>query len=134
MAEEAMERRGHQRFLATRRGQVCFWAVIDGEKLDLNDLSLEGFAYPASTAPVPGRDFPFVLLRSGVPDEVRGTAQVVNYTHDAAGGQAGCRFTALEGDGIERLKDWLVAHVIASATVRITEKDARAIVEGGSLI
>jgi len=40
----------------------------------------------------------------------------------------------LQGDGVERLRDWLIAHVIMSATVRITEKDAAAIVNGPSLI
>ncbi len=134
MADETVERRGRQRFLATRWGQVCFWVIIDGEKLQLNDLSLEGFAYPASTPPQSGRSFSFVLVRGGVPDEIRGEAQVVNYLHEVGGGQAGCRFLTLEGDGAERLTDWLVAHVIANATVRITEKDARAIVAGGSLI
>jgi len=52
----------------------------------------------------------------------------------AASGQAGCRFRALEGDGAERLRDWLIALVIMNASVRISEKDAAAIVEGPSLI
>lgn len=134
MAEESVERRGRQRFLATRWGQVCFWVLIEGEKLELNDLSLEGFAFPASSPPPTGQAVSFVLQRASVPDEIRGQAQVVNYLHDVSGGQAGCRFVSFEGDGAERLLDWLVAHVIANATVRITEKDARAIVGGGSLI
>ncbi|THF64041.1 PilZ domain-containing protein [Pseudothauera nasutitermitis] len=132
--QDSVERRSRQRFLATRWGQACFWVIVDDIKLALNDLSLEGFAYPASTAPASGRDFPFVLVRSGVPDEIRGIAQVVNYLQDAGGGQAGCAFVSFEGDGAERLNDWLVAHVIANATVRITEQDARNIVSGGSLI
>lgn len=129
-----MEKRGRQRFLATRRGEVCFWVLIDDEKLALNDLSPEGFAYPYSTPPPSGRSFDFVLLRRGVPDQIRGRAQVVNYLQGPDGGQAGCSFEQLEGDGTERLEDWLIAHVLANATVRITEKDARAIVTGGSLI
>ena len=38
------------------------------------------------------------------------------------------------GDGAERLRDWLIALVIMTASVRISEKDAAAIVAGPSLI
>lgn len=134
MDRESVEKRGRQRFLATRRGEVCFWVLVGDQKLALNDLSPEGFAYPSSTPPPSGRSFEFVLQRSSVPDEIRGQAQVVNYLQGPDGGQAGCRFVKLEGDGAERIEDWLIAHVLANATVRITEKDARAIVAGGSLI
>lgn len=134
MDGETTEKRRRQRFLATRRGEVCFWVLIAGQKLALNDLSLEGFAYPCTTPPVSGQSFDFVLLRRGVPDEIRGQAQVVNFVHSADGGQAGCRFVQLAADGVERLEDWLIAHVLANATVRITEQDARTIVAGGSLI
>lgn len=40
------ERRKRQRFVARRWGSVCFWVVIDGERLPVNDLSLEGFSVP----------------------------------------------------------------------------------------
>ena len=73
-----------------------------------------------------------MLQREGVPDEIRGRAETVNYLADAA--QMGCRFLSIEGDGAQRLHDWLIAHVIVSASVRITEKDAAAIVAGPSLI
>jgi hypothetical protein len=128
------ERRSRQRFIAHRRGQQCFWATIAGRRIELNDLSMAGFSVPAENCPVNGSAFEFVLTRSAVPDQIRGSAQVVNHVMALDGGLLGCRFVSFEGEGEERLHDWLVAHVIAGATVRITEKDARAIVNGRSLI
>ena len=49
-------------------------------------------------------------------------------------GVLGCRFASLEGDGAMRLHDWLTIHVISTATVRISESEAAAIVSGPSLI
>ena len=131
--EASAERRGCQRFVARRRGEPCFWVVMDGARIPLNDLSAEGFSYPSAT-PAPASDevFGFVLQREGVPDEIRGRAVTVNFL--AASAQIGCSFVSLEGDGAERLRDWLIAHVLMTATVRITEKDAAAIVAGPSLI
>jgi hypothetical protein len=40
----------------------------------------------------------------------------------------------MEADGMDRLRDWLIALVIMNASVRISEKDAAAIVAGPSLI
>jgi hypothetical protein len=45
------ERRRRQRFVAKRWGSVCFWIVINGQRLPLNDLSLEGFSLPAGCRP-----------------------------------------------------------------------------------
>ena len=73
-----------------------------------------------------------MLQREGLPDEIRGRAETVSYLADAA--QTGCHFLGIEGDGAQRLRDWLIAHVIVSASVRITEKDAAAIVAGPSLV
>ena len=126
------ERRRKQRFIARRRGEPCFWLVLDAQRIALNDLSAEGFSYSSPTPDENAETFDFVLQREGVPDEIRGRAQTVNYLADAA--QTGCRFLSLEGDGAQRLRDWLIAHVIVSASVRITEKDAAAIVAGPSLI
>ena len=128
----AGERRRKQRFIARRRGEPCFWLVLDAQRIALNDLSAEGFSYSSPTPDENAETFDFVLQREGVPDEIRGRAQTVNYLADAA--QTGCRFLSLEGDGAQRLRDWLIAHVIVSASVRITEKDAAAIVAGPSLI
>ncbi|MDD3674049.1 MAG: PilZ domain-containing protein [Thauera propionica] len=126
------DRRGSQRFVARRRGEPCFWVVIGGERIALNDISPEGFSFQADDPQAFCEELDFVLLRDSVPDEIRGRARRVNYLAGSA--QLGCRFVTLQGDGVERLRDWLIAHVIMSATVRITEKDAAAIVNGPSLI
>lgn len=132
-ASSADERRIHQRFVARLHGEPCFWAQIGEERLPLNDLSLKGFALPAPPALGPGTQFDFVLQRTGVPDTIRGRAEVASvFGKDAR--SAGCRITRFEGDSEERLQDWLVTHVIRSATVRISEKDAAAIVSGHSLV
>lgn len=134
MLAEALggDRRGSQRFVARRRGEPCFWVMIGGERIALNDISPEGFSFQVDDPQAFGEELEFVLLRDGVPDEIHGRARRMNYLDGAA--QIGCRFVALDGDGAERLRDWLIAHVIMSATVRITEKDAAAIVSGRSLI
>lgn len=126
------ERRGRQRFVAQRRGADCFWANVDGQREPLSDLSLEGFGL--SGAFEVGRRIDVVLHRSAVPDEIRGTVKVANCFAGANGVQSGCVFESFEADGRERLRDWLVAHVIANATIPITEKDAERIVCGPSLI
>ncbi|MDX5363047.1 MAG: PilZ domain-containing protein [Pseudazoarcus pumilus] len=126
------ERRGKQRFVALRRGAECFWAQVDGRREPLSDMSLDGFGL-CGTFEV-GRRIEVVLYRSAVPDEIRGTVKVANCFAGAGGVQSGCVFEAFEGDGRERLRDWLIAHVIANATLPITEKDAERIVCGPSLI
>lgn len=131
--EDSGERRRIQRFLALRRGEPCFWVDIDGlGRRALRDISVEGFSVGAEAGLAEGALFGFVLHREGVPDLIRGRAQVVNCI--AATAQAGCRFVALEGEDRERLHDWLIALVIMNASVRITEKDTAAIVDGPSLI
>lgn len=129
---DGAERRSIQRFLALRRGEPWFWVVIEGERVPLRDISIEGFSITAEAPPVGGAPFDFVLHREGVPDRISGRAQAVNFS--AAEAQAGCRFVALEDDGAERLRDWLIGLVIMNASVRISEKDAAAIVDGPSLI
>ena len=131
-AADSAERRRIQRFLALRRGEPWFWVVIDGERVPLRDISVDGFAITAEAPPAAGEAFAFELHREGVPDRIRGWAQSVNFI--ASVSQAGCRFLALEGDGSDRLRDWLVALVIMNASVRISEKGAAAIVAGPPLI
>ncbi|MCL1825689.1 MAG: PilZ domain-containing protein [Betaproteobacteria bacterium] len=127
------ERRIHQRFIARLDGEPCFWALIGEERLALNDLSLKGFALPTSPALVPGAQFDFILQREGMPDTIQGRAEVASvFGRDAL--SAGCRIIHFEGDSGERLQEWLVVHVIRNATVRISEKDAAAIVSGRSLV
>ena len=130
---DASERRIHQRFVARLHGEPCFWALIGEERLALNDLSLMGFSLPASPALLPGAQFDFILQREGVPDTIQGCA-VVTGVFGKESPSAGCRIIRFEGDSEERLQDWLVIHVILSATVRISEKDAAAIVSGRSLV
>lgn len=131
---DSAERRARQRFVATRRGDVCFWALVNGVRRPLNDLSLEGFSLPVSADLAVGAAFSFVLQREGVPDRIEGHANVVNQIVDGSVRKAGCCFAELDDDNLARLKDWLVAHVLANATVRINERDATAIVSGPSLI
>jgi hypothetical protein len=131
-AADSAERRRIQRFLAMRRGEPWFWVVIDGERIPLRDISVDGFAITAEAPPAAGEAFDFVLHREGVPDQIRGRAQSVNFI--ASVSQAGCRFVEMEADGMDRLRDWLIALVIMNASVRISEKDAAAIVAGPSLI
>ncbi len=132
-ASDSDERRIHQRFVARLHGEACFWALIFDQRLALNDLSLKGFSLHASPMLVPGTQFDFVLQREGVPDTIRGRAEVASVFGNKVS-FAGCRITQFEGEGEERLRDWLVIHVILNATVRISEKDAAAIVSGRSLV
>ncbi|MDR0564285.1 MAG: PilZ domain-containing protein [Azoarcus sp.] len=129
----ADERRIHQRFVARLHGEPCFWACIGEESFPLDDLSLKGFALAATTRMPKGTQFDFTLQRQGIPDIIQGRAEAVGvFGKDAL--SIGCRITHFEDDGAQRLKDWLIAHVIRCATVRISEKDAAAIVSGHSLI
>lgn len=129
---DSAERRRIQRFLALCRGEPWFWVVIDGERIPLHDISIEGFAI-AADAPLPaGAAFDFELHRQGVPERIRGRAEAVN--HIAPALRAGCRFLALEDGGTERLREWLTALVIMNASVRISAQEAAAIVAGPSLI
>jgi hypothetical protein len=131
------ERRRCQRFIARRWGDVCFWVVIDGARQPLNDLSVEGFSVAASAAPPEAHDFAFALQLDGIPDEIRGFARTMNFVPGAEGesvGQLGCSFLSFDADGAARLLEWLTVHVITTASVRISEKDAAAIVTGPSLI
>lgn len=128
------ERRRRQRFIARRWGSVCFWVLIDGARLPLNDLSLEGFSVPCGAPLAAPRAFAFVLQLEGIPDEIRGEACTMNFVDGADGGQLGCRFLSFAGEGAERLREWLTAHLISTATVRISEQEAAEIVAGPSLI
>jgi hypothetical protein len=133
--EEASERRINQRFVARLHGEPCFWALVEGERVALDDLSLKGFALPLKPVLACGEQFDFALQRMGVPDAISGRAEVVGLFNEGDETvAAGCRIVRFDGDGQERLQDWLVTHVIRSATVRITEEDAAAIVAGHSLV
>jgi hypothetical protein len=131
---EVVERRKRQRFVSNYQDEHCFFVLIAGQRLPLLDLSVEGFSIPAATPPASHSAFHFVLQRANVPDEISGSARIVNYQGAPAGGQAGCVFDTLEGDGHARLEDWLAVHVITHASLPITEVDADNIVRGPSLV
>ena len=120
--------------MARRWGNVCFWVVIDGARLPVNDLSLEGFSVPFGAPLIEPRQVSFELSLDGIPERIFGVADTMNFTVGTDGGLLGCRFVSFEGDGAIRLHDWLTVHVIATATVRISEREAAEIVSGPSLI
>lgn len=124
------ERRTRQRFPALRNGKPCLWLEFAAARWALNDLSLDGFSIPAEAPLNPGESFDFVLRLDDAFDKVRGKAQAMN----EAGGMTGCRFLSFEGEGAERIFEWLTVIVICSAKLRITAKEAEAIVKGPSLI
>jgi hypothetical protein len=130
---EVPERRKRQRFLTTREGGG-FGVQLDGKRLQLQDLSLEGFAVPVDTAYEAGQVIGFVLEHDGSTDQIAGTAHAVNFVTAATGPQAGCLFDSFEGEGRALLESWLTAHVFEHAWVPITEQDAKEIVTGPSLI
>lgn len=131
---EVPERRKRQRFLTTREGGGGFSVRLDGKRLRLQDLSLEGFAVPVDKAYETGRVIDFVLERDGSTDRIAGKAHAVNFVTAATGMQAGCLFDAFDGEGRVQLESWLTAHVFENAWVPITEQDAKEIVTGPSLI
>jgi len=120
--------------VARRWGNVCFWVVIDGVRLPVNDLSLEGFSVPFGAPLIEPRQLCFELSLDGIPERIFGVAETMNFVVGESGGQLGCRFLSFEGEGAIRLHDWLTVHVIATATVRISEREAAEIVSGPSLI
>ena len=74
----AGERRSKQRFVARRRGEPCFWLVLDGQRIALNDLSAEGFSLAMSTS-VSRRD-PMRRRRAVIFSASRGMAHSVCVT------------------------------------------------------
>lgn len=130
LPEPFPERRSRQRFPALRDGKPYVWLLLGTERWPLCDLSLDGFSVAAETPLVAGAAFDFVLKLSDAPDKVKGLAQTMN----TVGGLTGCRFVSIEGDGEARIFEWLTVIVICAAKLRITTKEAEAIVRGPSLI
>lgn len=128
------ERRRRQRFVASRRGEPCFWITINGSRVNLLDLSIDGCGLVNCCHLRKGETFDFVLSRKGVPDSIMGTGRVVSEMLGEDGSVIGVLFEILEDDGRMRLADWLTAHVLASASVPISENDAELIVKGPPLI
>lgn len=135
---EVNERRQRQRILVetTLVAAPGFHLECDGKAAAVRDVSLEGFSMHVSTAPDSHHAFDFVLTREGVQGTISGRAQVVNFVRGATAdtGIAGCHVTHFDGDGRERLVRWLSDHVAAVAGVPLTDKEAREIVDGPSLV
>jgi hypothetical protein len=133
MADAAVgERRKRQRFVAKRWGNVCFWVVIDGSACRSMTCPWRASVCPSVRRFEP-RTFPFVLQLDGIPDEVRGVAETMNFVLGTDGGCSAAASSPSRATAI-RLHDWLTVHVIATATVRISEREAAEIVSGPSLI
>ena len=96
----------------------------------LNDVSLEGFSAPTPIPLQPGQEFAFALRIEGIPDRIRGRARAVNEVPNGEGSLIGCSFVVMDDTGAEDLKEWLTAHVISLASVRISAAEAEAIVQG----
>jgi hypothetical protein len=132
------ERRQRQRIMveSAHMPESGFQLECDGKATAVRDVSLEGFSMHASTAPDSQKEFHFVLKRRAAGGFISGRAQVVNFVRGATAdtGVAGCHVTAFDDDGRELLAQWLSAHVAAVAGVPLTEKEAREIVDGPSLV
>ncbi|GAB6050696.1 hypothetical protein JCM16106_15450 [Hydrogenophilus islandicus] len=127
------ERRRHQRIyvalVSPRRFQVDL-AHPGGAGLPVYDLSLGGFSCGRPPTLPEGR-FTFTLRYEGDPAGVSGEAEVRTIVSD---GRIGCEIVAIEADARERLVAWLVAYILANARVRLSDEEARAIVEGNSFL
>ncbi|MBO4329649.1 MAG: PilZ domain-containing protein [Rhodocyclaceae bacterium] len=128
------ESRKQQRFITRRRGKYCFWVEMEGQLHPLEDLSIGGFAVGGEAAPEAGTELDFKLRRAADSDSIAGRAKVLNRFQTAAGPRAGVLFEALEGDGKERLDEWLIDHILSTASVPVSREDARSIVHGPSLV
>lgn len=128
------ERRQRQRFAAIRDGKACIRIRINGQDLNVIDLSIDGFSISANTA-ITDAEFDFEMrLIDGFGDKVRGRAKAVNQIGEADTGQIGCSFVSLLEQGEKTLQEWLTVIVICGASVRLTPADAESIVKGPSLI
>ena len=134
MSSESFERRGNQRILTRVPGRARFWLSWYGGREALSDLSVEGFAMPASTPPASDKSFEFLLEHEGSEGGVNGRAQVVNFIGEVGGGLAGCRFVDLAASEREQIAHWLAEHVVTCASVPLSAEEAEDIVRGPSIV
>jgi hypothetical protein len=134
--EEVNERRTRQRVVVDQEGRDDFQLEFDGHPVTVRDVSIDGFAMVAATAPDAHRPVAFRLTHQQLPGVVSGRAQVVNFVHGPTpgGGIAGCRIVDMGEDGHDTLVRWLSHHVVAVASVPLSEDEARKIVDGPSLV
>lgn len=130
--DDLSERRQRQRIMV----DPAFRLVCDGAPVEVRDVSLDGFAIVAGTAPDARQMFAFRLEHQRLDGVVSGTAQVVNYVRGATAesGLAGCRIVALDEGGEVRLAHWLAEHVARVASVPVSALEAEQIVAGPSLV
>ena len=128
------ESREQQRFITKRRGKYCFWVEMEEQLHPLEDLSIGGFAMGGAAAPEAGTVLDFKLRRAADSDSIEGRAKALNRFETAAGPRAGFIFEYLLGDGEERLDEWLIDHILSTASVQVSREDARSIVRGRSLV
>ncbi len=136
MEQQINERRQRQRVTVNQAGQAGFRLVCDGQPVSVRDVSLDGFAMLAATAPDARHEFGFRLEHDSQRGVITGQAQVVSYTRGAMrdSGVAGCRILQLDGDGAKTLLAWLSYHVALVAGVPVSHAEALEIVEGPSLV
>ncbi|QID16543.1 hypothetical protein G3580_02215 [Nitrogeniibacter mangrovi] len=134
--DEINERRQRQRVIVDQDSATVFRLSCDGAPMHVRDVSLDGFAMQAATAPDARHEFAFRLEHSRLPGVITGRAQVVNYARGvtADSGVAGCRILSVDGDGGEMLAQWLSEHVTRVASLPLTADEARHIVAGPSLV
>ncbi len=128
-----LERRQIQRIFTSGLADATFFCVISGRRWPLIDLSLAGFALPASAASQ-GQRFALVLMCAGKAESIHVFARVVNYLNSPAGEQVGCLFDDITDEQSALLRAWLVEYVLGNASVPIDEADAIRIVTGPSLV
>jgi hypothetical protein len=131
--DSVVDHRRIQRIAATREGRPAFWLSRADGRLPLYDLSLEGFALSGSDDYPPGMTIAFVIVRDGDGDRVCGEAEVAN-RFGGASGRTGFRIVAMSAEDRGRLHAWLAAHVLACASVPISEQDASSVVAGPSIV
>ena len=136
MEQQINERRQRQRVAVNQASGAGFHLVCDGQSMTVRDVSLDGFAMLAATAPDASHEFDFRLEYDHQAGAITGRAQVVNYVRGATGGSgvAGCRILHCDGDGAHTLVEWLSDHVARVASVPVSHAEALEIVEGPSLV
>lgn len=134
VSEAEIERRKHQRFVARRWGEICFWMKLSGLRLPVHNLSLEGFSVPLAQPLPEGQRFEFHLEMVGESGEVVGEACPRNFFSTPDGCEQGCRIEALSDADRALLRTWLIRHVMATTTLPLSEEEAEQIVSGPSII
>lgn len=128
------EQRRYQRFSALKDGKPCIDVCIGQIRVHVQDLSLDGFSV-ASDGVAPEQEFEFVMrLIDGFGDKIRGRARCMNASSTPTPRAYGFQFTELSADDARTLQEWLTVIVICAASVRLSPREAEAIVKGPSLI